>query len=60
VSIVASPRAALRQSSTTRATIVAQMAGMRKMSIQKLRVEVSAGVWAESLLALRIRLYRTA
>jgi hypothetical protein len=36
------------------------MAGMRKMSIQKLRVEVSAGVWAESLLALRIRLYRTA
>ncbi len=40
--------------------MVAQMMGMRKMSILKLRVEVSAGAAAESLLALRIGLYRTA
>jgi hypothetical protein len=60
VSIVASARAAPRQRITTRATIVAQMAGMRKRSIVILRVEVSAGARAGSLLALRIRLYRTA
>jgi hypothetical protein len=33
---------------------------MRKRSILILLVEVSAGAWAESLLALRIRLYRSA
>jgi hypothetical protein len=36
------------------------MAGMRKMSILILRVEVSAGAAAGSLLALRIRPYRIA